>query len=96
MYQGTRWVLLEQKKRSRISHAWAPLNQPTQLFKKHYLMHTRHKEMQQIYCVELITGNLLTLIRAAVKIDVSLQLEVVFDFPGDQKERGRLYVMPRP
>ncbi len=26
MYQGTSWVLLKQKKRSRKSHAWAPLN----------------------------------------------------------------------
>ncbi len=25
MYQGTRWVILKQKKRSRKSHAWAPL-----------------------------------------------------------------------
>jgi hypothetical protein len=25
MYQGTRWVLLKQKKRSQKSHAWAPL-----------------------------------------------------------------------
>jgi hypothetical protein len=25
MYQGTRWVLLKQKKQSRKSHAWAPL-----------------------------------------------------------------------
>ncbi len=25
MYQGTRWILLKQKKRSRKSHAWAPL-----------------------------------------------------------------------
>jgi hypothetical protein len=25
MHQGTRWVLLKQKKRSRKSHAWAPL-----------------------------------------------------------------------
>ncbi len=25
MYQGTRWVLLKQKKRSRKSHDWAPL-----------------------------------------------------------------------
>ncbi len=26
MYQGTGWVILKQKKRSRKSHAWAPLN----------------------------------------------------------------------
>ncbi len=26
MSQGTRWVLLKQKKRSQKSHAWAPLN----------------------------------------------------------------------
>ncbi len=25
MYQGTRWVILKQEKRSRKSHAWAPL-----------------------------------------------------------------------
>ncbi len=25
MYQGTRWVILKEKKRSRKSHAWAPL-----------------------------------------------------------------------
>jgi hypothetical protein len=25
MYQGTRWIILKQKKRSRKSHAWAPL-----------------------------------------------------------------------
>jgi hypothetical protein len=25
MYQGTRWVILNKKKRSRKSHAWAPL-----------------------------------------------------------------------
>ncbi len=32
MYQGTRWVILKQKKRSRKSHAWAPLrtSQPTE------------------------------------------------------------------
>jgi hypothetical protein len=28
MYQGTTWVLLKQKKRSRKSHAWAPLTGP--------------------------------------------------------------------
>jgi hypothetical protein len=25
MYQGAKWILLKQKKRSRKSHAWAPL-----------------------------------------------------------------------
>jgi hypothetical protein len=25
MYQGTRWVILKEKKQSRKSHAWAPL-----------------------------------------------------------------------
>ncbi len=25
MYQGTRWIIFKQKKRSRKSHAWAPL-----------------------------------------------------------------------
>jgi hypothetical protein len=25
MYQGTSWVILKEKKRSRKSHAWAPL-----------------------------------------------------------------------
>ncbi len=26
MYQGAKWILLKQKKRSRKSHAWAPLS----------------------------------------------------------------------
>jgi hypothetical protein len=37
-----------------------------------------------------------TLNRAAILINVAMQLEVLYDFSGDQQERGRLYVMPRP
>jgi hypothetical protein len=32
MYQGTRWIILKQKKRSRKSHAWAPLKRQSYIF----------------------------------------------------------------
>ncbi len=32
MYQGAKWILLKQKKRSRKSHAWAPLSNVTNLY----------------------------------------------------------------
>jgi hypothetical protein len=39
-------------------------------------------------------SNVITLIWAAIYIDVGMWIEVIYDLPGDQWERGRLYVMP--
>ncbi len=38
----------------------------------------------------------LTLIRAAMKIDVAVWLEVIYDFSATNRREGRRYVMPRP
>ncbi len=38
----------------------------------------------------------LTLIRAAISIDVAVQPEVKYGLPGDQQARGRLYNMLLP
>ncbi len=37
-----------------------------------------------------------TLTRVAISIDVVMRLEVIYDFSGDQSERGRLYDIPQP
>jgi hypothetical protein len=44
----------------------------------------------------VMSGVPLTLIRAAMKIDVAVRLEVIYDFSATNRREGRRYVMPRP
>ena len=44
----------------------------------------------------LALGQFLTLIRAAMKIDVAVRLEVIYDFSATNRREGRRYVMTRP
>ncbi len=50
MYHGAKWILLKQKKRSRKSHAWAPLS--SSQFRLNYKCGLGNSESQVIVSVD--------------------------------------------